>query len=176
MKNGRSHAGVVGVIAAVSVVAAVVTIGASAHTAAAPNLLKNGGADLGPAVNDSSGIVETIPSWTRLGSFTVVTYGAPGGFPERAISQKIGGKANFFAGGPANPKSTVTQVVDVSRFKGAVDAGKRKATLSGFLGGFAGERSPAERPYGVDQEVRDQAGAEGNAVDPSEAQRSTDER
>ena len=73
MKNGRSHAGVVGAIAAASVVAAVVTIGASAHTAAAPNLLKNGGADLGPAVNDSSGIVETIPSWTRLGSFTVVT-------------------------------------------------------------------------------------------------------
>ena len=30
-------------------------------------------------------------------------------------------------------------MVDVSRFKGAVDAGKRKATLSGFLGGFASQ-------------------------------------
>jgi len=139
MKNGRSRAGVVGAVAATSLVAAVVTIGASAHTAAAANLLKDGGADLGQAVNDSSGIVATMPNWTRVGSFTVVTYGAPGGFPERVISQKIGGKANFFAGGPANPKSSVTQVVDVSRFQGAIDAGKRKATLSGFLGGFASQ-------------------------------------
>lgn len=139
MTDRRSLLSLGGAVAAASLVAVVVTIGASAYTAAAPNLLKNGGADLGPGVDDASGIVETIPNWTRVGSFTVVTYGAAGGFPDASISQKIGGKVNFFAGGPANPKSSVTQVVDVSRFKGAIDAGKRRATLSGSLGGFASQ-------------------------------------
>jgi hypothetical protein len=139
MTDRRSLFGFSGVVAAASLVAVVVTIGASAHTAAAPNLLKNGGADLGPGVDDASAIVEAIPNWTRVGSFTVVAYGATGGFPDASISKKISGKTNFFAGGPANPKSIVTQVVDVSRSKGAIDAGKRKATLSGFLGGFASQ-------------------------------------
>lgn len=66
-------------------------------------------------------------------------YGAPGGFPELAVSKKIGGKVNFFAGGPSNPRSGATQVVDVSRFKSAIGAGKRMATLSGLLGGYASQ-------------------------------------
>lgn len=81
----------------------------------------------------------TIPNWTRTGSFTVVKYGAPGGFPDAAVSQTIGGKTNFFAGGPSNPKSGATQVVNVTRYKAAIDAGKRTATLSGFLGGYSSQ-------------------------------------
>jgi len=117
----------------------VLVVGASAHTSAAPNLIKNGGADLGPAVSDASGVVPTIPGWQRTGEFTVVKYSAGGGFPDETVSQTIGGKTNFFAGGPANPKSGATQVVNVTRFKAAIDAGKRTATLSGFLGGYASQ-------------------------------------
>ena len=139
MRTSRLLEGAVGAVAAASLVAVVVAVGASAHTSAVPNLIENGGADLGPAVSDASGVVSTIPNWTRTGSFTVVKYGAPGGFPDAAVSQTIGGKTNFFAGGPSNPKSGATQVVNVTRYKAAIDAGKRTATLSGFLGGYSSQ-------------------------------------
>jgi hypothetical protein len=139
MRVPKMFLGVIGVLTGVSVVAVVVAVGAAAHTLAAPNLIKNGGADLGPAVSDASSVVSTIPNWTRTGSFTVVKYGAPGGFPDAAVSQTIGGKTNFFAGGPSNPKSGATQVVNVTRYKAAIDAGKRTATLSGFLGGYSSQ-------------------------------------
>ncbi|MDH4339307.1 MAG: hypothetical protein OEW47_02930 [Thermoleophilia bacterium] len=139
MSSSRSFGRAFGAVATVSLVAVVLAVGASARSLAAPNLLKNGGADLGEGVNDVNGIVTSIPGWTRSGSFTVVKYGAPGGFPELAVSKKIGGKVNFFAGGPSNPRSGATQVVDVSRFKSAIGAGKRMATLSGLLGGYASQ-------------------------------------
>jgi hypothetical protein len=137
MRVPKVFLGAIGVLAGMSLVAVALAVGASASSSLAPNLLKNGGADLGPAVSDASGVVATIPSWTRTGSFTVVKYGAPGGFPDATVSQTIKGRANFFAGGPSNPKSGATQVVDVTRYKAAIDAGKRKATLAGFLGGYA---------------------------------------
>jgi hypothetical protein len=137
MRVPKVFLGVVGVLAVTSLVTVVLAVGASASSSAAPSLIKNGGADLGPAASDASGVVATIPSWTRTGSFAVVKYGASGGFPDATVSQSIGGRANFFAGGPSNPKSGATQVVNVTRYKAAIDVGKRKATLSGFLGGYA---------------------------------------
>jgi hypothetical protein len=132
--------GAVGAVAVASLVTVVVAVGASAHSAAAPNLIKNGGAESGPAVSDASGVAATIPNWTRTPSFTVVKYTAGGGFPEVEIAGQIGGKANFFAGGPNAPTSSATQVVNVTRFKAAIDAGQRVATLSAFLGGYASHR------------------------------------
>ena len=63
-------------------------------------------------------------------------YAAGGGFPDAAIAGPIGGKANFFAGGPNAATSSATQVVNVTRFKAPIDAGQRVATLSAFLGGY----------------------------------------
>ena len=139
MRTKRPLERAVAAVAAASLAAVVMAVGASARTSAAPNLIKNGGADLGPAVSDASSVVPSIPGWTQTGSFTVVKYGAPGGFPDATISQATGGKTNFFAGGPSNPKSGATQVVNVTRYKAAIDAGKRTATLSGFLGGYASQ-------------------------------------
>jgi hypothetical protein len=115
-------------------------VGASAHPAAGPNLIKNGGAEAGPGVLNASGVAATLPGWTRTPNFTVVKYAAGGGFPDAAIAAQIGGKANFFAGGPNALTSSATQVVNVTKFKAPIDAGQRVATLSAFLGGYAGHR------------------------------------
>ena len=108
----------------------------STGAAAGPNLIKNGGADAGPGVLNASTISASLPGWTRTPTFTAVKYAAGGGFPDAAIAGPIGGKANFFAGGPNGATSTATQVVNVTRFKAPIDAGQRVATLSAFLGGY----------------------------------------
>ena len=107
----------------------------STGAAAGPNLIKNGGADAGPGVLNASTISASLPGWTRTPAFTAVKYAAGGGFPDAAIAGPIGGKANFFAGGPNGATSTATQVVNVTKFKAPIDAGQRVATLSAFLGG-----------------------------------------
>lgn len=138
--KGRRKRSLVAVAAAVSaaafsVAAAVV---ATAHPAAGPNLIKNGGADAGPGVMDASHVSTAMPGWTRTpNNFTAVKYAAGGGFPDAAIGGPIGGKANFFAGGPNAATSSATQVVKVTRYKAPIDAGQRVATLSAFLGGYA---------------------------------------
>ncbi len=137
-----------------------------------------------------------MPGWTRTPGFTAVKYAAGGGFPDAAIAGPIGGKANFFAGGPNAATSSATQVVNVTRFKAPIDAGQRVATLSAFLGGYethgdsmsvtATFLSEAGKKLGVlkigpvtvgrtgaghraDPEVGEQARAEEDAVDPGEA-------
>jgi hypothetical protein len=112
----------------------------AAPSASAPTLLENGSAELGPAVTTDSGVTRTIPAWVQKGNFTVVQYGSPGGFPDAAVSKAIRGGKKFFAGGPANPSSGATQVVNVATRVVAIDAGKLTATLAGYLGGFSGQR------------------------------------
>jgi hypothetical protein len=135
----RSTSTAVALVAAVS--AAAFSFGtavvASAHPAAAPNLIRNGGAEAGPGVTNASTVAASLPGWTRTPNFTVVKYAAGGGFPDAAIAGPIGGKANFFAGGPNAAASSATQTVRVTRFKAPIDAGQRVATLSAFLGGYA---------------------------------------
>ena len=80
----------------------------------------------------------SMPGWTRTPGFTAVKYAAGGGFPDATIGGPIGGKANFFAGGPNVATSSATQVVKVTRFKAPIDAGQRVATLTAYLGGYAG--------------------------------------
>jgi hypothetical protein len=103
------------------------------------NLIINGDAEAGPG-SATGNDIEPIPGWLTSGNFTVVQYGAPGGFPDSAVSTAIGGGANFFAGGPNNSfSSAVTQAVDVSALASGIDAGSDTVTLSGFLGGFDGQ-------------------------------------
>ena len=122
------------------VVVAVAALAGVAHSAAPPNLVKNGSAELGAAVTTTSGVTKTIPGWVQRGNFTVVKYGAPGGFPDAAVSTTVTGGKNFFAGGPANPKSGATQVIKVGSRAAMIDAKKLTATLSGYLGGFSSQR------------------------------------
>jgi hypothetical protein len=108
---------------------------ASAQPGAAKNLIVNGNAEQGEGVNDVNGIATDIPGWTRRGNFTVVKYGAPD-FPSPELSTKVRGGVNFFAGGPKNVASSISQDIDVGSQKGLINAGKAKATLSGNVGGY----------------------------------------
>ncbi len=76
------------------------------------------------------------PGWTVTGDFTVVQYGAAGGFPDSTVSASIAGGQNFFAGGNA-AVSTASQTVDVSGSAAAIDANSQAVSLSGDLGGYA---------------------------------------
>jgi hypothetical protein len=138
MKNGRQWSVVVvgTTVAAVGLLVATAVV-ASAHPVAAPNLVKNGGADAGPGMTNASTVSASMPGWTRTPGFTAVKYAAGGGFPDATIGGPIGGKANFFAGGPNAATSSATQTVNVTRFRAPIDAGQRVATLSAFLGGYA---------------------------------------
>jgi hypothetical protein len=116
-----------------------VTFSAGAAPGAGANLLVNGNAEQGEGVNDVNGIAADIPGWTRKGNFTVVKYAAPGGFPDATVQAAVRGGNNFFAGGPSNAGSSVSQDIDLSAKKALVSSGKARATLAGYLGGYASQ-------------------------------------
>lgn len=138
--NGRSSKRVAIAVACVAGGASSLALAAGAQPGAVPNLIVNGGAERGAGVNDVNGVAATIPGWTRNGKFTVVRYTAPGGFPDATVRARVKGGTNFFAGGPTNPGSAVSQDIDVSSKKALIDGGTLKATLSGYLGGYATQR------------------------------------
>jgi hypothetical protein len=105
------------------------------------NLVVNPGAEAGTGSPDASSIV-TPPGWTVESNFTVVQYGAPD-FPTATDSANLGGGANFFAGGPTNPGSAATQIVNVSGAAPEIDAGKVQANLGAQLGGYASQTDHA---------------------------------
>ncbi len=129
------RAGIVAATLAVATLA--MTLAAGATPGKGKNLIVNGNAEQGEGVNDVNGIATDIPGWTRKGNFTVVKYNAPGGFPEAKVATAVAGGANFFAGGPRNVNSSISQDIDVNSMKKAIDSGTAKATLSGNLGGYA---------------------------------------
>jgi hypothetical protein len=113
---------------------------ASSGLTVTTNLIKNGGAEIGLAAPDSATTVPAIALWTKTGGFTTVVYGAPGGFPDAAVSTAIKGGKNFFAGGPANPDSGASQVVSLASRARSIDKGKVTAILAGYLGGYSSQR------------------------------------
>jgi hypothetical protein len=115
---------------------------ASAAAAVPPgNLLANPGAEAGPGAPDAVAI-DPPPGWTAVGNVTAVQYGSPDS-PTLEDSAKLGGGANYFAGGPDNAASAATQAVDVSGAAAEIDAGGVTATVSGDFGGFAGQDDSA---------------------------------
>lgn len=106
------------------------------------NLLVNGGGESGTGAADATGF-GPVPGWTTSPSFTAVRFGAPGGFPTAGEGARIGGGANFFAGGPDAAVSTAEQRVDLSAAAGDIDAGRATATLAGDLGGFSTQTDAA---------------------------------
>jgi len=130
------------VIASGAVLGLVATNDAAGQSSFSVNLIVNGDAEAG--VGSSSGFdVVVVPGWTTSGNFTVVVYGAPGGFPTATDPGPSDRGRNFFAGGPNNASSSASQIIDVSDGAAAIDAGAVTVTLSGFLGGFANQNDNA---------------------------------
>ena len=112
------------------------------------NLLTNPGAEDGPAATVyTQSVVPT--GWTRTAldgaGPTAFEYGAPGGFPTKALGASIGGGQNFFAGGlGTDPDEVLSQTIDVSAAAPEIQAGQVRAAVTGCLGGVDFEDDFAE--------------------------------
>jgi hypothetical protein len=102
----------------------------------AGNLVANPGAEAGAAAQDSSAQLP-LPDWTVTGFMTAVAYGTSA-FPTVEDGARLGGGANFFAGGPDGDVNTATQVIDVSAGAAEIQAGVT-GTLSALIGGYGGQ-------------------------------------
>lgn len=97
------------------------------------NLIVNGGGEAGPGT-DGATPPSSIPGWTPAGAPRVITYSS--GYdllPDGIVP--AGRQDNYFAGGRADPVSTLTQSVDVSPAAASIDTGAVTYAVSGYLGG-----------------------------------------
>ncbi len=99
------------------------------------NLIFNGDAEAGPGAPDDSTIV-AAPGWTGSEKFTVVQYGASGGFQDDGSPGPKDRGKNFFAGGPNSEQSTAKQTINVSVLTGQIDAQQLTYKFEGWLGGY----------------------------------------
>lgn len=138
------------------IAAALLPLAALAAPAPKPlskNLLKNPGAELGPATSDTAETPLPVPAWETTGGFHVVGYGGYRWAPAPADKTK-GSGAKFFVGCLAAPGQTVnlgtaTQVASIARWGTAIDKGGIVLTLSAELGGYNGtvNRALAEATF-----------------------------
>lgn len=113
-----------------------------AHAQFGTNLVVNGDAEAGAGSPDAN-TVEPVPGWNTSGTFTAVQYSASSGFPTLTDPGPSVRGSNFFAGGPSNAFSQATQTLDVSMDTNAFGNGLTPFTLSGYVGGFAGQNDNA---------------------------------
>jgi hypothetical protein len=121
--------------------AAVLLLTAPASAALpAGNLVVNPGADAALGATDS-GTQVALPGWTVTGSLTAVAYGTPA-FLTTEDATRLGGGANFFAGGPDGDTNTASQVINVSGAAPEIAKGVT-GTLSALIGGYASQEDSA---------------------------------
>ena len=125
-------------VAALSLLALPLLTALPAHAQFGTNLIVNGDAESG-AATPSGTTVEPVPGWNTAAGFTAVQYADTGGFPSLTDPGPAVRGSNFFAGGPDNSFSEATQSVDVSALSAAFSSGLTPFTLSGYIGGFAGQ-------------------------------------
>ena len=97
------------------------------------NLIVNGNAELG--ASSATGQPVAVPGWVTTGPFTVVPYGAAGGFPTASDPGPPDRSNQFFAGG-SGALSTASQDIDVSGNASDINQGRVTCDLSAWLGGF----------------------------------------
>jgi hypothetical protein len=107
------------------------------------NLIVNGDAEAGTGSNGLS-VVSSTPGWSTTGTFTAIQYAAGNGFPTVSDPGPDNRGLNFFGGGPTNPLSTASQLIDLSSGAITIDAGGVTFNLSGFLGGFSTQNDNAQ--------------------------------
>jgi len=104
-----------------------------------PNLIVNGGAEIGDA-SSNGGMATTTPGWTAVGQLGEVQYGATGGggesgFPGFNSPGAPDRGQNFFSEAFRGQVATGTQTVSVQRAEGQINQGNVSYNLGGWLGG-----------------------------------------
>ncbi|MES2165401.1 MAG: PEP-CTERM sorting domain-containing protein [Pseudomonadota bacterium] len=106
----------------------------AAHaTSFGANLIANGNAESGNTLG-----------WNTSSAFTVVQYGASGGFPFPADPGPSDRGTYFFAGGDSNSLSSASQTIDLSSLSAAINTGASRYDLSAWLGGYASQNDNAK--------------------------------
>lgn len=111
------------------------------------NLVKNPGAEAGPATPDAAEAVLRVPAWTTTGGFHAVSYSGYRWAPDPRDKTKQSG-AKFFVGcfaapGEAVNRGAATQTVSLARWAPMIDKGGALLLLSAELGGFDGTENLA---------------------------------
>lgn len=120
---------------------------APSQKALSGNLVKNAGAEAGPATPDVVEAVLPVPTWTTTGGFHAASYTGYRWAPDpKDKTRGSGGK--FFVGCWAAPGQTVnrgaaTQVVPLARWAKTIAKGGALLRLSAELGGYNGTENMA---------------------------------
>ncbi|MGB8945214.1 MAG: phosphoesterase [Streptomyces sp.] len=109
------------------------------------NLVVNGDAESGSG--GSADPVSKVRGWkVTQGAPALIAYSLGGGYPTASDPGPAHRGSRFFSGGNS-PRTALMQDVDLPRSgptgRRAVDAGKVRYTLAGWLGGFAGQEDGA---------------------------------
>lgn len=99
------------------------------------NLIVNGNAESG--TSSSTGDPVVVPGWTTSAAFTVIPYGAAGGYPTTSDPVPPDHGNQFFAGGNNAALSTATQTIDLSANSTDINTGNVAYDLAGWFGGFS---------------------------------------
>jgi hypothetical protein len=104
------------------------------------NLVVNGNAESGSS--SAVGNPVSVPGWTTSSAFTVIPYGAAGGYPSSSDPGPPDRLNQFFGGGNA-AVSTATQEIDLSANAADINQGNVIFDLSGYFGGFSSDNDNA---------------------------------
>ncbi|MFF1695441.1 phosphoesterase [Streptomyces sp. NPDC058257] len=109
------------------------------------NLVVNGDAESGSG--GSADPVSKVRGWkVTQGAPALIAYSLGGGYPTASDPGPARRGSRFFSGGDS-PRTALVQDIDLPRVgptgRRAVDAGKVRYTLAGWLGGFAGQEDGA---------------------------------
>ncbi|MEU6673914.1 phosphoesterase [Streptomyces sp. NPDC046853] len=109
------------------------------------NLVVNGDAESGSG--GSADPVSKVRGWkVTQGAPALIAYSLGGGYPTPSDPGPARRGSRFFSGGNS-PRTALVQDIDLPRGgatgRRAVDAGKVRYTLAGWLGGFAGQEDGA---------------------------------
>lgn len=120
---------------------------AVSQKALSKNLLKNPGAEVGPATPDSAQSPLPVVGWETTGGFYTAPYNGFRWAPDPKDRTK-GSGAKLFVGcfaeaGQTVNRGTATQVVSLARWAKAIDKSGTQLTLSAELGGYDGTENLA---------------------------------
>jgi hypothetical protein len=113
----------------------------AADPAFGTNLVVNGDAEADVGSSSDSPVVKPT-GWTTTGNFTVVQYGASGGFPTLTSPGPDDRGKNFFAGG-VGPKGGATQTIKLDWASKEIAGRAVHYAFSAYLGGFETQRDYA---------------------------------